>query len=593
MAKSAYKGYNSILKGIVTRTDDPEAANNNNRKRIQVCIPSYHGKLDMSPTKTGEGTSLGIYPWAQICSSMFNGLTSNTDDNVAAAPVRTNWLLSFLGSLFGINNNANTNQTETPTEAQRLEVLYPSIGDYVWLQFEGGDIRTPVYVGAVSPDATTLNVPISPPIDPAQPGDPPTANTFSGTAVKFLSGDNTYTSIYFGSSVTSFGRLKWSGNSAKRLFTNIRNSSPTTFDSILTARGTSSFLNDLADSRSWNNYRIQKDSSMHLALKDVLGESSSITTVARTAQDGLALETANNYIESARRYSLTDQACILYFCNLMFNNYSDIATYAAQRCNGSLNSMHDITLNYFSSWSAATKEARRTAYNKILEYIANGEIQSSNRPPDVTPPQGQPPVNPANPPVVVPPPSTVSRPMNFKQMDSRWGNTSFSGGTMSSSGCVPTAMADIIHNWFNSNITPRTMADYCTSWGCVSGSGSSSTVQTENFMRNCYNRGRSTLGWNFSRFSGKLYSFNRAFEALKNGNGNVLVIAGMQRVEGQSIQWTNGGHIVCIYKVVGDTVYINDPGINSNSGPKSVFRETNTKAVVSRAVRTCYIFYKN
>lgn len=134
MPISSYKGYYGIMKGIVTRTDDPEENENDGRKRIQVCIPSYHGDIDES--KKGSGSDLGSYPWAQVCSNMFNGGSSNTSNN------NSGFFSSIMSALLGTSSN-NTSS---------ISMLYPAVGDVVWLMFEGGDIRCPIYMGSLSPN---------------------------------------------------------------------------------------------------------------------------------------------------------------------------------------------------------------------------------------------------------------------------------------------------------------------------------------------------------------------------------------------------------------------------------------------------------
>ena len=63
------------------------------------------------------------------------------------------------------------------------------------------------------------------------------------------------------------------------------------------------------------------------------------------------------------------------------------------------------------------------------------------------------------------------QPINFKQGDSRWGKKMYSNHgdksqPMASSACGPTSMADIVHQWWDKNITPYDMALKSLDWGC-------------------------------------------------------------------------------------------------------------------------------
>lgn len=136
MPKQSYKGYYGIMKGIVTRTDNPTemVKENDGRKKIQVYIPSYHGEKDDS--KIGSGDDPGFYPWAQVCSGMFSGGSSNEASTGG-------FFQSIMSVLSGNSNNGSSS----------VEVMYPNVGDIVWLAFEDGDIRCPIYIGALSPNS--------------------------------------------------------------------------------------------------------------------------------------------------------------------------------------------------------------------------------------------------------------------------------------------------------------------------------------------------------------------------------------------------------------------------------------------------------
>lgn len=99
-----FKGFNNILKAKVVSIDDPKSLG-----RVQVYIPCYHGRYDSGMVSGGSGSQ---YPWAQVCTRtpVIQGLPQETS----------------IGS--------------PSTE----------IGEWVWIEFEGGDSRVPVCIGSVA-----------------------------------------------------------------------------------------------------------------------------------------------------------------------------------------------------------------------------------------------------------------------------------------------------------------------------------------------------------------------------------------------------------------------------------------------------------
>ena len=63
------------------------------------------------------------------------------------------------------------------------------------------------------------------------------------------------------------------------------------------------------------------------------------------------------------------------------------------------------------------------------------------------------------------------KPVDYKQYDSKWAKKMYSNHgdksqTIKSSGCGPTAMADIVATLIDSTVTPATLADLSMKWGC-------------------------------------------------------------------------------------------------------------------------------
>lgn len=566
------------MKGIVTRVDDPEAEKNNNRKRIQVCIPSYHGDLievngekKIDSAKTGTGSDLGVYPWAQVCSNMFNGGSSNKTDSV-------NKQLGLISVMLSLLFGKSSSTDNSSSDIKSIDMLYPSIGDYVWLMFEGGDIRCPVYMGALSPDVTNQVNVINPGTEYTQSG-----SSLGTIAYQMISSINntTYNTLQFNSSNTGFGLLRWKGSNAKQLFINIKNVSPKTFTDTLSNSSADKFESDLNSSVSWANYRVQSGSNIATAVSSILGG-----TIGIQQQNVLALSDMNVILGKCK--NITDQAAQLFFCHTYFNGFEEIATYSANKCDGTLDSIYNIAMTRFASYSATTKSYRKQAYDYINNLILSGKITAQTKQQstgtDITTPTTPTPTTPTG-------GSNTTRPKNFKQFSSPWGSKMFGPGsytksrTYQSAGCSVTSMADILYTWFDKTITPETVGNKAVSWGYRTAT-SNGVGDAGAFYKKCYTSGRS-LGWNFSKVSIRV-SFETAYNAVKNGNGNALAILGING------QWSNGGHFVVMYKVDGDTIYINDPGINS-SCTNGIKREKSTKSLVKAATsgKCICVFYKN
>ena len=171
------------------------------------------------------------------------------------------------------------------------------------------------------------------------------------------------------------------------------------------------------------------------------------------------------------------------------------------------------------------------------------------------------------------------QPPNFKQYDSRWASKMYSNHgdkkqTMKSSGCGPTAMADIVAAWWDSSITPYDLAKLSMSkeWNTRTyDSGTSST-----FFRKCAEK----YGARYQTTS----SLDTARNCLTDG-GLVIVCFGPGKSGSPGYKkWTSGGHYCCIWGYEGDTYLINDPASSSSSRAKG------TKAEVQACRKGFYLF---
>jgi peptidoglycan hydrolase-like protein with peptidoglycan-binding domain len=166
------------------------------------------------------------------------------------------------------------------------------------------------------------------------------------------------------------------------------------------------------------------------------------------------------------------------------------------------------------------------------------------------------------------------QPVNYKQYDSRWGKIVYTmngtynkNQTIKSSGCGPTAAANIVATWWDSSVTPATLAALSVKHG--------------------YRTKNSGTSWGFFKFIAEKYgaskfvqtsSYATAEAAIKEG---ALVVCSV----GPGV-WTKGGHFITWWKVDNTYVYINDPASASSSRAKS------KKSNLKEQKKQFFIFYK-
>ena len=157
----------------------------------------------------------------------------------------------------------------------------------------------------------------------------------------------------------------------------------------------------------------------------------------------------------------------------------------------------------------------------------------------------------------------------YKQTTSPWGDDSYgysvndntgakTATTVAKSGCGPTAAAMVLKYWTgNGNINPGTTAQYCLDNGFRSKTGG-----PYNFpgcleaLAKHYNLKFSKVNASDAQSYLKWYS--------KGSSNNLLpIIMTVGPCEGQ--KYTSASHYIVLTKIVGDTVYINDPNKNNTS----------------------------
>ena len=171
-------------------------------------------------------------------------------------------------------------------------------------------------------------------------------------------------------------------------------------------------------------------------------------------------------------------------------------------------------------------------------------------------------------------PDKKTQPTNFKQYDSRWGSVVFTRNntynlkqTISTSGCGPTSMADIVATWWDKSATPKELAKLV--------------------VDNGYRTYDSGTAWAFFKFAAEYYkaskfiqtsSYSTALAAIKDG---AYVICSM----GPGL-YTTGGHFICWWNNDGTYNYVNDPASARADKAKS---KQNT---IKEQAKQFFIFYK-
>lgn len=168
----------------------------------------------------------------------------------------------------------------------------------------------------------------------------------------------------------------------------------------------------------------------------------------------------------------------------------------------------------------------------------------------------------------------IAQPVDYKQYDSRWGsvvytknNTYNRSQTIKNSGCGPTAMADIVATWWDSSVTPVTMAALSVANG----------YRTEN----------SGTAWAFFKFVAQKYNASKfiqtsSVETAKNAlEDGALIVVSFKKSK-----WTSGGHYCVLWKYNNGTFYVNDPASAAASRAKGTYNE------VRDAAKQFFIFYK-
>ena len=165
------------------------------------------------------------------------------------------------------------------------------------------------------------------------------------------------------------------------------------------------------------------------------------------------------------------------------------------------------------------------------------------------------------------------RPVVYYQTDPRWKNKPYAvhgeSSTIGGSGCGPTAVSMVLATWCNPAVTPETECNWALNHKPTFKALNHGTYYT--YVKAACSR----YGLNCSQLNGasiygnsKVYLHKYVEEQLDKGH---LVIACM----GKGL-WTSSGHFVLVWKIEGNTIYINDPASNRKvrtQGDYSLFKQ--------------------
>ena len=163
------------------------------------------------------------------------------------------------------------------------------------------------------------------------------------------------------------------------------------------------------------------------------------------------------------------------------------------------------------------------------------------------------------------------QPVSYLQTDPKWAALDYSAPgektTIGASGCGPTAMAMVLATWADKSVNPKTECD----WALAHGYKAPRSGTYYGYFAPAGKRyGLKAYQVNYSNIYGNSKSAYHAQvkDALDRGD---LVIACMGKGN-----WTSSGHYVLVWKIEGNTIYINDPASTKAArvrGDYSLFKQ--------------------
>lgn len=165
----------------------------------------------------------------------------------------------------------------------------------------------------------------------------------------------------------------------------------------------------------------------------------------------------------------------------------------------------------------------------------------------------------------------MDKPTSYLQTDPRWANVDYSAKgektTIGKSGCGPTAMAMVLATWADKSVTPKSEC----AWALAHGYKAPHQGTYYGYFAPAAKRFGLTCNMlNGASIYGKPNSPYHAQAKAAVDQGD-LVIACMGRG-----LWTSSGHFVLVWKITGNTIYINDPASTRTArtqGDYSLFKQ--------------------
>jgi hypothetical protein len=165
----------------------------------------------------------------------------------------------------------------------------------------------------------------------------------------------------------------------------------------------------------------------------------------------------------------------------------------------------------------------------------------------------------------------MDKPISYLQTDPRWANVDYSAKgektTIGKSGCGPTAMAMVLATWADKSVTPKSEC----AWALAHGYKAPHQGTYYGYFAPAAKRfGLTCKMLNGASIYGKPNSPYHAQAKAAVDQGD-LVIACMGRG-----LWTSSGHFVLLWKIAGNTIYINDPASTRmvrTQGDYSLFKQ--------------------
>lgn len=337
--KTAYKGYTGLHKAIVTRTDDPE-----NKGRIQVCVVSYQGSVDSN--RQGKSNSKGEYYWAQMCTTIYKNNSTDNIDNTARKKDDDNAFNKYLS-----NDSA-------------LPIVYPEIGDVVWVMFEDTDIRTPVYMGSL---ATLANS--------KKQNEGLTYSYQGGTipemALRVLTTCLSYNSVTKDTdNVVQVGLMGWKGNGIKSLLSDIKTKNANMFRQMLS--GQSNFMRLIESAKPLTVISIE--GALLQQINSLLN-----TEESKEVQNEKLSRDIITHLKTGQRNGLSEPDTLIYFVDLCLQNV-EYATVVAKQCRGELVALHNLSLAH--PYLGIDSNRRINVYGTLVAMRENNEFSPATLPDD-------------------------------------------------------------------------------------------------------------------------------------------------------------------------------------------------------------------